>query len=156
VNLRRFSVFLSILFLCAGVIYLIYQNDEKRIMRVIKESGEAVFLEDIDKLMGFISYNYRDKYDNGYIQIREIALNVFKRLSDIKIEKDIIKISIGEDTAEALLSVRIIASESEERGYVIGDAGRAETIKLFFEKSPHKWLITAVEGLFEQPAVVYK
>ena len=125
-------------------------------MRVIQESGEAVLLEDIDKLMGFISYNYRDKYDNGYIQIKEIASNVFKRLSDIEIEKDIIKISTGEDTAEALLSVRVIASESEERGYIIGDAGRAETIKLFFEKSPHNWLITAVEGLFEQPAVVYE
>jgi hypothetical protein len=133
-----------------------YPNDEKRIIKIIHKSQEAVILEDIDKLMGLISYNYRDNYNNGYIQIREIASNVFRRLSDIEIEKNIEKVSTAENTAEAVLSVRVIASDTEDRGYILGDAARAETIKLFFEKSPHTWMITGVEGVFEKPAMVYK
>ncbi|MCK5286747.1 MAG: hypothetical protein KAJ34_05560 [Thermodesulfovibrionia bacterium] len=155
-TLRKLSVFLGILFLCVGVIYIIYPNDEKRIIKIIRKSQEAVLSEDSDKLMGFISYNYRDNYNNGYIQIKEITSNVFRRLSDIEIEKNIVKISTAENTAEAVLSVRVIASDSEERGYIIGNAARAETIKLFFEKSPHTWMITSVEGVFEKPAMVYE
>jgi hypothetical protein len=134
----------------------VYPNDEKRIIKIIHKSQEAVILEDIDKLMGFISYNYQDKYNNGYIQIKEITSNVFKRLNDIEIEKNIEKISTAENTAEAVLSVRVIASDAEDRGYILGDAARAETIKLFFEKSPHTWMITSVEGVFEKPAMVYE
>jgi hypothetical protein len=71
-------------------------------------------------------------------------------LNDIKIERTITKISVRENFAEAELDVRVIASEGEHRGYIIGDAGQAAAIKIFFEKSSYKWLITKVEGVFEK------
>jgi len=148
-------IFLLILFLSLILLFVLYPTDEKRIRKIINNAEKAIASENIDKLMEVISFNYKDDYGNGYLQIKKTMEMVFKRLNGIEIEKNIIKISVKEDSAEAELSVRVNASrhgeatEGEEKGYVIGDAGKAETIKVFFENSPHKWLITKVEGVFE-------
>lgn len=146
----------ALLFLCVVVIYIFYPTDEKRIRRVINNSEEAIVSEDINKLMEFISYNYRDDYGNGYLQIKKTMQAAFKRLNDIEVERDIIKISVNESFAETELSVRVIASENKDRGYIIGDAGNPATIKVFFEKSPHKWLITKVKGVFNETVTGYE
>lgn len=146
---NRLAFVLAALILCAAAVYIFYPTDEKRIIRVINNSEDAVADKNIDKLMEYVSYNYRDDYGSGYIQIKKILQTVFNRLNDIKIERNITKISVRENFAEAELDVRVIASEGENRGYIIGDAGQAAAIKIFFEKSSYKWLITKVEGVFE-------
>jgi hypothetical protein len=148
-RLNRRLLYPVLFLLCIFIIYIIYPSDEKRIIQVIDKSEEAIINEDIEKLMDTISYNYMDGYGNGYLQVKHIMLNAFKRLDDIVVDRNILRISISDDTAEAELSVRAIATLGEERGYIIGDAVEPETIKVFFEKSPHKWLITKVEGVFE-------
>ena len=135
--------------LCLISIYILYPTDEKRIISVINKSEDAVADKNIDKLMEYVSYNYRDDYGSSYIQIKKILQTVLSRLNDIKIERNITKISVRENFAGAELDVRVIASEGEHRGYIIGDAGQAVAIKIFFEKSSYKWLITKVEGVFE-------
>jgi hypothetical protein len=130
-----------------------YPTDEKRIRGVINSAEKAIVSEDIDELMEVVSFNYKDDYGNSYLQIKKTMEMVFKHLNNIEIEKNIIKISVKEDNAEAELSTRVSAFDDEEKGYVIGDAGKAETIKVFFEKSPHKWLITKVEGLPEKSKI---
>ena len=143
---RRYISLFGLLFICAVAIYLFYPTDEKRIREVINNCEEAIVSEDIDELMKLLSYNYMDDYGNSYLQIKGKMQTVFRRLNEIEVERDIVKISIAEDHAEAELSVRVIASEGEDRGYIIGNAGTADRIKVFFEKSPYKWLITKVEG----------
>ena len=135
--------------LCLISIYILYPTDEKRIINVINKSEDAVADKNIDKLMEYVSYNYRDDYGSSYIQIKKILQTVLSRLNDIKIERNITKISVRENFAGAELDVRVIASEGEHRGYIIGDAGQAVAIKIFFEKSSYNWLITKVEGVFE-------
>ena len=136
--------------LCLISIYVLYPTDERRIIRIINNSEDAVAEKNIDKLMEYVSYNYRDDYGSSYIQIKKILQTVLSRLNDIKIERTITKISVRENFAEAELDVRVIASEGKNRGYIIGDAGQAAAIKIFFEKSSYKWLIIKVEGVVEK------
>lgn len=148
--MKRWRYFIPLaLFLCAVVTFVFYPTDEKRIRKIINNAERAISSKDIDKLMDVISFNYKDDYGNGYLQIKKTAELAFRRLNDIEIEKNILAILVKEDNAEVELSVRVIASsiEGEGRGYIIGDAGKAERIKVFFEKSPHKWLVTKVEGV---------
>ena len=147
---NRLTFVLAALILCAAAVYIFYPTDEKRIIRVINNSEDAVAEKNIDKLMEYVSYNYRDDYGSSYIQIKKILQTVLSRLNDIKIERTITKISVRENFAEAELDVRVIASEGKNRGYIIGDAGQAAAIKIFFEKSSYKWLITEIEGVFEK------
>ncbi len=146
---RWIIVFLTLSVLCLISIYVLYPTDERRIIRIINNSEDAIVEKNIDKLMEYVSYNYRDDYGASYIQIKKILQTVLSRLNDIKIERNITKISVRENFAGAELDVRVIASEGEHRGYIIGDAGQAAAIKIFFEKSSYKWLITKVEGVFE-------
>ena len=146
---RWIIVFLTLSVLCLISIYILYPTDEKRIISIINKSEDALVEKNINELMEYISYNYRDDYGASYIQIKKILQTVLRRLNDIKIERNIIKISLRENFAEAELDVRVIASEGENRGYIIGDAGQAAAIKIFFEKSSYKWLIIKVEGVFE-------
>lgn len=147
---RWIIVFLTLSVLCLISIYVLYPTDERRIIRIINNSEDAVAEKNIDKLMEYVSYNYRDDYGSSYIQIKKILQTVLSRLNDIKIERTITKISVRENFAEAELDVRVIASEGEHRGYIIGDAGQAAAIKIFFEKSSYKWLIIKVEGVVEK------
>lgn len=146
---RWIVIFLTLSVLCLISIYVLYPTDERRIIRIINNSEDAIVEKNIDKLMEYVSYNYRDDYGSSYIQIKKILQTVLSRLNDIKIERTITKISLRENFAEAELDVRVIASEGENRGYIIGDAGQAAAIKIFFEKSSYKWLIIKVEGVFE-------
>lgn len=148
-KLRRY-IFPLILLLSLILLFVLYPTDERQIKRIISNAEKAIVSEDIVQLMEFISYNYSDAYGNGYLHIKKTMQNVFTHLNNIETERNINKISVKESYAEAELSVRVTASEGGSRGYIVGDAGKAETIKVFFEKSPHKWLITKVEGVFDE------
>jgi hypothetical protein len=146
---KRFVPSLALSFLCvAVVVYIFYPTDEKRVRKIISNSEEAIISEDIDRLMEFVSYNYRDDYGNSYLLLKKRMQSVFGRLDDVEIERSIVKISVMDSDAEAELSVRVSVSEGEDRVYIIGDAGMSQSIKVFLKKSPYKWLITEVEGMF--------
>ncbi len=152
---KRYSLFAAVLFMCAAAVYWFYPTDENRIRKIIRKSERAIIAEDIDGLMDSISYNYTDDYGNSYLTLKRRFVTVFKRLSDIDIERNIIRISVADKRAETELEVRVIASSPSDpsksaREYIIGDAGRAQTIKVFLEKSPHKWLITGVGGVLDR------
>lgn len=144
--ISRKNIFLLVFFSFAAIgFFYFYPSDEKRLKNVISDCEEAIAAEDIDRLMAAVSYNYKDDEGNGYIQIKEIMTAVFKHLDDIEIEREIARISVSEDNGEAELSLRVVASAGEERGYVIGDAAKYEGVKVFFEKSPYKWLVTKIK-----------
>ncbi|MBI5025237.1 MAG: hypothetical protein HZC12_00615 [Nitrospirae bacterium] len=146
--MRRLKWILSSIFVLIIVLaYILYPTDEKRIKKVINSGQKAIEAEDIDGLMKYISYNYRDDYGNGYLQIKTIFQHVFKHLNDIEIERDALRITVNNDRAEAEFNVRVIASEGQDRGYILGEAGRAQNIKVSLEKSLNKWLIMRVEGV---------
>ncbi len=116
----------------------------------MQKSEETIVTEDLEGLMKLISYNYLDDFGNGYLQIKKIMQMVFRRLNKIDIERNILKLAVRENKADAELSVRVIASEDGDIGYIIGDAGSPETIRIYFEKSSNTWLITKTGGIFNR------
>lgn len=154
---KRYSIFATIVFFFAVTVYLFYPTDENRIRKTIRESEQAFTSEDVDKIMELVSYNYGDAYGNNYLRLKKTLQTVFKRLDDIDIERTITGITIDGKRAETELDVRVIASSSSgagrsenDRGYILGDAGEAVRIKVFFEKPSYTWLITGVEGIDEK------
>jgi len=145
---RNRYLFILLIFIVAAVVFIFYPTDEKRIKRVIAGSEEALLQEDIDGLFEYISYNYRDDYGSSYLILKKRMQIVFKRLDDIEIEKNLLRITVQEKIAEAELNVKVIASEGASREYIIGDAVTWQGIKVYFEKSPYKWEIVKVSGLF--------
>lgn len=142
--------------MCAIALYVYYPTNENRIRRVISKSEKAIASEDIDKLMGLISYNYSDNYGNSYLKLKKTFETAFSRFDDINIERNIIKISDKDSLAEAELLIRVLASdpsaspESENaRSYIIGDALDPVKVRIFLKKSPYKWLIIKAEGVFK-------
>lgn len=145
---RKRYLFPLLFFIIAALIFVLYPTDEKRIKRVIAGSEEALSKEDIDGLFEYISYNYRDEYGNSYLILKKRMEIVFKRLNDIETERNLLRITVQEKSAEAELNVRVIASEGAAREYIIGDSVTWQGIKVYFEKSPYKWKIVKVAGLF--------
>lgn len=145
---RNRYLFLLIFVIVVAVVFVLYPTDEKRIKRVIAGSEEALLKEDIDGLFEHISYNYRDDRGNSYLVLKKRMETVFKRLDDIEIERNILTITVQDKTAVAELNVRVVALEGASREYIIGDAVTWQRIKVNFEKSPYKWKIVKVSGLF--------
>jgi hypothetical protein len=147
-SFKKTYLYFLLFFIVAAVVFVLYPTDEKRIKRVIAGSEEALLQKDLDGLFGYISYNYRDDHGGSYLILKKRMQIVFKRLDDIEIEKNLLGITVQEKTAEAELNVRVIASEGASREYIIGDAVNWQRIKIYFEKSPYKWKLVKVAGLF--------
>jgi hypothetical protein len=147
---RRGKLFLALAFLCVGVaVYLIYPTDENRIRKIISSSEEAVISEDIDGFMKAVSFNYSDDYGSNYLLLKKRMQSAFKSFDNINIERSIDRISVKDDNAEAELSVRVSVSSGDEREYIIGDAGKPQTIVIYFSKSSYEWLIIKVDVVLD-------
>lgn len=143
-------IFLAVLFIVLVLIYVFYPTDKKRIKNVIENSTEAITEEDMDGLMEHISFNYRDDYGGGYLVLKKRMEKGFARFDDIDITADIMRVSVEGEKAEAELKLNVIASEGTDRGYVIGEAGSHEDIRIYLEKSPYEWKIIKIEGVVKR------
>jgi phosphoribosylformylglycinamidine (FGAM) synthase-like amidotransferase family enzyme len=72
---------------------------------------------------------------------------LFRRMDNIKIEYENLKIEINDKSAVAEMDVRIIATIGNDTGYVLGDMPHPAHLKFTLEKERTKWLVTKVEGL---------
>jgi hypothetical protein len=144
---RRSYILIALLLICAVVAYILYPTDRKRIRNVIVSCEDAIIREDIDGFMKNISFNYTDDYGGSYMSLKKRMEAVFRRLDDIEIERDPMEIKINEDSAEAGITVRVIASEGGSRGYIIGDALNARGIKIYLDRSTYKWEVIRVDGV---------
>ncbi len=129
---------------------IFYVTEEDRIRNLIAKSEAAVVDKDIDGLMDSVSFNYMDKYGNSYLGLKKSLESVFRNFDIIDIERTIKNISINYTLAEVELSVRVLVSSGEEKGYILGDAGTPQLITIVLEKPSNKWLIIRVEGLFDK------
>lgn len=147
-SFKKTYLYLLLFLIVSAAVFVLYPTDEKRIKRVIAGSEDALIKKDFDGLFEYISYNYKDDYGSSYLILKKRMQIVFKRLNDIEIEKNLLKITVQDKTAEAELNVKVIATEGATREYIIGDSVTWQGIKVYFEKSPYKWKIVKVAGLF--------
>lgn len=128
-------------------LYFLFPSDMSRIKKLFREGAVAIEKEDIEAVMSKVSFNYRDDYGLTYLYLKESMKKVFQQLSDIKIEYENLKITVGENTAYAELDVRVIATMGSDTGYILGDMPNPARLKFTLEKERTKWLITKTEGL---------
>jgi hypothetical protein len=146
VNKKKIALLL-ILIAVPAIIYLLWPSDESRIKKLFKEGVEAVEEKDLDKAMSKISFDYRDKYGFTYLYVRETMKSLLRRMNDIQIEYENMRINVRDKTATAGMDVRIIATVGNETGYVLGDIPHPAHLIFTLEKERTKWLVTKTEGL---------
>lgn len=153
--MKRRLVFISFaVFLLAALLYFFYPTDQNRIRTTIRKCVKAIEAEDIDLFMKNVSYTYYDTYGNSYLTLKKNLEKAFQRLDAIGVEKNIRRITVTENSAEAEIHVRVIAGRAPrgtgeheiDREYIIGDAVNAEPLFVYFEKATYSWLITQVKG----------
>jgi hypothetical protein len=144
---RKSLILISIPFVLAVLIYLLWPSDESRIKKLFKEGSQAIGKEDLDGVMSKLSFNYHDEYGMNYLYIKESMKSVFQQMNDIKIEYENLKIKIDKKTGTADMDVRILATIGNETGYVFGDLAKPVHLTFTLEKERAKWLVTKTEGL---------
>ena len=142
---RNRLLLLMVILIAASLVVIYYPSEKKRVKKVIHRCIESVLHEDVDHLMEPVSFNYRDDFGGSYAGLRKRAELIFNRFDDFDMTADIMNVTVEGKQAEAVLKVSIIASEGNERGYLVGDAGGNEDIKVFFEKSPYEWKVIKIE-----------
>jgi hypothetical protein len=144
---KKSLLILHIFFALVFLTYLLWPTDESRIKKLFKEGAEAIEREDLDAVMSKVSFNYRDDYGMTFFFMKESMQSVFKRLSDIKIERENLAIKINDKTATGDLDIRIVATVENNSGYVMGDLRKPVHLRFTLEKEKLKWLVTKTEGL---------
>ena len=144
---KKSVILLACLVLVPFVIYFLWPSDESRIKKLLGEESRSIEKKDIDAVMSKVSFNYRDDYGMTYLYVKKTLKAVFKRMSNIQVESEDLKITVKEDTATAEVGVSIIATIGAETGYVLGDAANPARLRISLEKERAKWLVAKVEGL---------
>jgi hypothetical protein len=144
---RKSLILISIPFVLAVLIYLLWPSDESRIKKLFKEGSQAIEKEDLDGVMSKISFNYHDEYGMNYLYIKESMKSIFQQMNDIKIEYENLKIKVDKKTATADMDVRILVTIGDDTGYIFGDLAKPVHLTFTLEKERAKWLVTKTEGL---------
>ena len=134
------------------MVYLLWPSDESRIRRLFIEGAKAFESKDLDGVMSKVSYNYRDDYGMTYLSVKEFIKRKMGILSDIEVEYDGPEIMIEKERAEAVLSVRVVATSGNETGYIIGTIKDPLRFRFTLEKERGKWFIVKTDG-FERHQV---
>jgi hypothetical protein len=124
---------------------VVFPSDKKRIRKAIRTCEQAVVNENSEALMSLISFNYSDDYGGSYLTLKKRSERLFKTYDDFDFIVDIVGITVNEGDAVADLKLSLIASEGNERGYLFGDAGSHQEIKVYFEKEKFGWTIIRLD-----------
>lgn len=143
--MKRYIFIIIFLLIVAAIGVTLIPTDRSRIQKVIDGSKAAVLNDDVPGFMENVSFNYRDDYGNSYLLLKKRMEQLLERFSDFEISTDIMAVRIDRDTAEADLKVHVVASEGDERRYLMGDPAWPQDMKVVFEKAPSRqWKIMKV------------
>jgi hypothetical protein len=144
---KKTIAILFLLLLTPVILYLLWPSDESRIKKLFKEGSAAIEKEDLDAVMSKVSFNYQDEYGFNYLYVKETMKYVFQQMKDIKVEYENLKINVTDKTATADMDVMVLATISDNTGYVLGDLAKPAHMKFTLEKERSKWSVIKSEGL---------
>jgi hypothetical protein len=144
---RKTIALIFLIIVLPVVVYLLLPSDSSRIKKLFREGAKAIEKKDPDAVMSKVSFNYRDEYGFTYLYIRESMKTVFQRMSNIRVERENLVVNVKGKSATADMDVRVIASEGDDTGYIMGDASAPVHLIFTLEKERTKWLIVKTQGL---------
>src|SRR6266498_4542571 len=149
-SMRKVIITLLLFLVPALTLYILWPSDEGRIKKLFKEGAGSMESEDPGGVMAKVSFNYRDEYGMTYLTLRETLEREFKRISDVHVEYDDLKIQVFKNGASkgalAEMDVRVVATIGSETGYIAGDVKKPLHLRFALEKERMKWLIVKTEG----------
>jgi hypothetical protein len=146
--MKRYIYIIIFLLIVAAIGVKLIPTDRNRIQKVIDSCKTAVVKNDVPGFMDNVSFHYSDDSGNSYLLLKKRMEGLLRRFSDFEITADIMGVAVDERRAEADIKVSVIASEGDDRGYLIGDAAWPQDMKVYFEKSPSlRWKIMRVERI---------
>ena len=144
--MKRFIYLIIFLLIVVVIGVTLIPTDRNRIKTVVESCRTAVLNRDISGFMEFVSFNYSDDSGNSYLLLKKRLEKFLDRFSEFEITVDVMGIEIDKNSAKVDLKVSVIASEGDDRAYLIGDAGWPDDIRAYFEKAPSlQWKILRVE-----------
>ena len=146
--MKKFLPLMVVAAVAAVIVF--FPTEQKRIRKVMRGAVEAVMREDVDGLMEHISFNYRDAHGGSYLLVKKKTEAAFRRYNSLDISADIVDLRVEGSAAAVYLKVSIIASDGANRGYILGDAGKAMDVRVDLEKSPYEWKIINAEGVADR------
>lgn len=144
---RRSIIFIALLIIAPIVAYFLWPSDEARIKKLIREGAAAIEAEKTDEVMKKIALHYQDDHGLSYLLLKQGMERLFKQMDKIQIEHEIRGIEVEGQKATADVEVRVIATSGTDTGYIVGDAGKAQTLRFHLEKERATWLVVRTDGM---------
>jgi hypothetical protein len=144
---KKSVALLTLFFIAPVIIYFLWPSDEARIRTLFREGAKAIEEQKIDDVMSKVSFSYTDENGLSYLYLKKLLERAFGEVKDIRIEYDIKKIDVRDDSAAADVDVRVAATRGPDTGYMLGDAAKPLHIRFTLDKERTKWLISRTEGL---------
>lgn len=144
---RKSIALLTLIFVVPVIVYFLWPSDEARIRTLFREGAHAIENRNVGDVMSKVSFSYTDEHGLSYLYLKKLMERAFKEVKDIHVSYDITKLNITDGKATAEVDVRVVATRGDERGYILGDAGRPLHITFTLDKERTEWLITRTEGL---------
>jgi hypothetical protein len=144
---KKSVALLTLFFIAPVIIYFLWPSDEARIRTLFREGAKAIEEQKIADVMSKVSFSYTDEHGLSYLYLEKLMERAFGEVKDIRIEYDIKKIDIRDDSATADVDVRVAATRGADTGYMLGDAAKPLHIRFTLDKERTKWLISRTEGL---------
>jgi hypothetical protein len=137
-----------VIIVIAALVFIFFPSEKKRISSVIDKGRAAIINEDPDSFMDIVALSYKDDFGGSYLYMKKRVEQLFRRFDGFEVGIDNMGTTLEDKTAIVDLRVSMIASEGENRAYLIGDAGGHQAVKLFFVKEPYNWKLERIEGIF--------
>lgn len=129
------------------IAYFLWPSDEARIKKLIREGAAAIEAEKTDEVMKKVALHYQDDHGLSYLLLKQGMERLFKQTDKIQIELEIRGIAVEGQKATADVEVRVIAASGTDTGYIVGDAGKAQALRLHLEKERATWLVVRTDGM---------
>ncbi len=124
--------------------YLWFTSEQRVIKRVVHMAEEATEDRDIGAFMEIVSIHYRDRYGFTYLRIKKLIGDLFQRAEAMEVSLDDIDVEVNDDVAEVHLRARVLLRRDNEEEYLIGSAGVAESVIVWFQKEMLRWRVKEV------------
>jgi hypothetical protein len=135
---------ISFLAVIAAAVFLLLHSDKKKAVERLLDNGRsAMVTKNMDRLLPLISLYYKDSLGMTCGSLRAGFAYVFSQYHDIAIDYRIQSITVGKDTVEAVLAVRVSGNGlwGTSPQDIAGTSGDPEPVSILCKKEMFAWKV---------------
>ncbi len=125
------------------IFYLLSRDDP--LESALNGAIDAVFREDMPRLMGYFAEDYRGQFGNTKVDLRLYAQRGFEKYDKIKIITPLKQTNKQDHKAVIDLRFKVVATFDRGRFYLAGSFTETERAIIQYIKKDGRWLIQSIE-----------